>query len=511
MDNLISTFNLHRGELVTALWQHLNISLISLLIAIVIAVPLAIVVVNHQKIANFLLQVTGVFQTIPSLALLGLLIPFVGIGNTPAIIALVIYALLPIFQNTYLGLTSIDPILLEAADAFGMSRWRRLFKVELPLSRSAIISGIRTALVMIIGTATLAALIGAGGLGTLILLGIDRNDMALTLIGAIAAALLTIIFSAIIRLLQKVRFRYTIGVFVAIAAIFVGSNVYQSVISNEVRVVIAGKLGSEPEILINMYKDLIEDENPHVKVELKPNFGQTSFLFNALKSEQIDLYPEFSGTVTESLVKVKKGILAKSASAEEIYQVAKRNLEDQFKMTYLAPMKYNNTYALVVKEQFAKEHHLKKISDLGQVSTQLNGGFDLEFLNRADGFAGLKKDYHFSFPTQSLDASLRYLALNKGKVNITNGYTTDPQIVAYKLRVLDDDQHFFAIYQGAPLMNDKFAKKNPKVVKSLNKLQGRITNEEMQEMNRQVNFEKKSAASVARSYLVKHHLLKEAK
>lgn len=470
MNELVSTFKLHQNEFWTALWQHLNISLISLLIAIVIAVPLAIIVVNHRKIANFLLQVTGVFQTIPSLALLGLLIPFVGIGNTPAIIALVIYALLPIFQNTYLGLTSIDPLLIEAADAFGMSRWRRLFKVELPLSMNAIISGIRTALVMIIGTATIAALIGAGGLGTLILLGIDRNDMSLTLIGAIAAAVLTIIFSSLIRLLQKAKFRYTIGVFVAVITLFVGTNIYQNVGSATTRVVIAGKLGSEPEILINMYKDLIENDNSHIKVELKPNFGQTSFLFNALKAKQIDIYPEFSGTVTESLVKVKKGSLPKQATAQQIYKVAKNGLKNQFEMTYLDPMKYNNTYALVVKEKFAKAHHLTKISDLQKVESLMKGGFDLEFLNRADGFAGLKKVYQISFPTQSLDASLRYIALNKGKVNLTNGYTTDAQIAAYKLRVLTDDQHFFSIYQGAPLMNTSFASKHPEIVKSLSKL-----------------------------------------
>lgn len=149
-----------------AAFQHLSISLISLLIAALIAIPLAIWAANH-KMAEVLLQITGVLQTIPSLALLGLLIPFVGIGTVPALIALVIYALLPIFQNTYIGLAEIDPSIEEAAVAFGMSRMRRLLKVELPIALPVIISGIRTALVLIIGTATLAALIGAGGLGHL--------------------------------------------------------------------------------------------------------------------------------------------------------------------------------------------------------------------------------------------------------------------------------------------------------------------------------------------------------
>src|SRR5699024_2352004 len=172
--------------------------LASLVIAMVIAIPLAIWVVRRPRWAEGLLQIAGTLQTIPSLALLGLLIPLVGIGTTPAVIALVIYALLPIFQNTYLGISEIDPAIEEAADAFGMSRMRKLFKVELPMARPAILSGFRTAKVLIIGTATLAAVIGAGGLGTFFLLRIDRHNMSLIIIGTVSAALLAIILRSLI-------------------------------------------------------------------------------------------------------------------------------------------------------------------------------------------------------------------------------------------------------------------------------------------------------------------------
>ncbi|RIL78928.1 ABC transporter permease, partial [Staphylococcus equorum] len=143
-------------------------------------------------------------QTIPSLALLGLMIPLFGIGTVPAIIALVVYALLPILRNTYTGVTGVDPSLIEAAKGIGMKPVRRLSKVELPLAMPVIMAGIRTAMVLIIGTATLAALIGAGGLGDLILLGIDRNNTALILIGAIPAALLAIIFDIVLRILGRI-------------------------------------------------------------------------------------------------------------------------------------------------------------------------------------------------------------------------------------------------------------------------------------------------------------------
>ncbi|MGL5899011.1 MAG: ABC transporter permease, partial [Lactobacillaceae bacterium] len=201
MNSIFKILSERRSDLWLALLQHLQISLVSLLLAMIIAMPLAFWVTKHKKIAELLLQITSILQTIPSLALLGLLIPLVGIGTVPAVIALVVYALLPIFQNTYLGLTGIDPALEEAADAFGMSHLQKLFKVELPLAMPTIISGVRTALVLIIGTATMAALIGAGGLGSFILLGIDRNNTGLIVIGAICSGLLAISLSAFIKAL----------------------------------------------------------------------------------------------------------------------------------------------------------------------------------------------------------------------------------------------------------------------------------------------------------------------
>src|SRR5699024_3148976 len=149
----------------------------------------------------------AVFQTIPSLALLGLLIPIVGIGSVPATIALVLYALLPILRNTYTGMVDIDPSLIEAADAMGMNTWRKLIKVQLPMALPVIMAGIRTAMVLIVGTATIAALIGAGGLGDLILLGIDRGNNTLILLGAIPAALLAIAFDFLLGKLERISLR----------------------------------------------------------------------------------------------------------------------------------------------------------------------------------------------------------------------------------------------------------------------------------------------------------------
>ncbi|MDT2751943.1 ABC transporter permease/substrate-binding protein [Enterococcus thailandicus] len=511
MNQFIQILSERKAELLTATFQHLSISFFALLIAALIAIPLAIWSVSHKKLAEVLLQITSVLQTIPSLALLGLLIPFVGIGTVPALIALVIYALLPIFQNTYIGLTEIDPSIEEAAIAFGMSRIRRLIKVELPIALPVIISGIRTALVLIIGTATLAALIGAGGLGTFILLGIDRNTPVLTLIGAISSALLAIIFSSLIRLLQRVRPIYTLIVLALTIGVLGGISAYQTFFVKEESVVIAGKLGSEPEILIEMYKELIEEKNPDLAVEVKPNFGKTSFLFSALQNEQIDIYPEFTGTVLESLVKVPDAMKETKLSETDTYQQAKELLHQQEAMTFLQPMAYQNTYALAVKESFAKANQLETISDLIKVNDQIKAGFTLEFIDRNDGYRGIQSVYHLEFPSvQSMEPSLRYQAIKNGDVNVIDAYSTDSELKEYGLVALKDDRQLFPPYQGAPLMKENFANKHPEVVSALNQLGGKITEAEMIDMNYQVNVEKREPAQVAHDFLVTIGLSKEA-
>ena len=197
--NVVDVFQERKAQLLAALLEHIQISFIALFFAVLIAIPLGIYLTNKKKIAESIIGVSAVLQTIPSLALLGLLIPLFGIGKVPAIIALVVYALLPILRNTYTGINEVDPSLKEAALAMGMNRSKRLVKVELPLAMPVMMAGIRTAMVLIVGTATLAALIGAGGLGDIILLGIDRNNTALILIGAIPAAILALIFDVALK------------------------------------------------------------------------------------------------------------------------------------------------------------------------------------------------------------------------------------------------------------------------------------------------------------------------
>ncbi|MBD5432516.1 MAG: ABC transporter permease/substrate-binding protein [Lactobacillus sp.] len=498
---------------------HIKISLISLAIAMVIAIPLAFMVRNHKKAAGFFLQIAGIIQTIPSLAILGLLLPFVGIGTTPAIIALVLYAIMPIFQNTYSGLTGIPENLKEAATAFGLTKWKKFQKMEFPLAFPMILSGIRIALVMIIGTATLAALIGGGGLGTYIYQGINSNNSTEVLLGAILSALLALIFSWFLSFISKNKIRTKIGLSI-IAVILLawgGTSVYQHYVKPHTepkttkvetkKIIIGGKMGTEPNLLIHMYKDLIEANDPHTKVELKPNFGTTNFLFSALETNKIDIYPEFTGTVMQTIIKSNKKT---GTDPNAVYQQAKNDLNKRYHMTYLKPMAYQNGYALATTQKFAKDNNLKKISDLKRVNKKVNATFDTDFASQNDGYPGLQKVYKLDFATiKSTDPSIRYQALEQGKSNLVDSYTTDPEVKKDNLVLLQDDMKFFPPYQGAPLMTNKFAKENPKVVKALNKLAGKITTEQMQTMNYEVKYEHKSVSEVARNFLIQQGLLKK--
>ena len=504
MPSLFAVFQNRQDQLLQALFEHIQISFAALLLAVIIAIPLGIYLTKKEKVAEGIIGITAVLQTIPSLALLGLFIPLFGIGKVPAIIALIIYALLPILRNTYTGIKEVDPSLTEAAMAMGMNTRKRLLKVELPLAMPVIMAGIRTAMVLIVGTATLAALIGAGGLGDIILLGIDRNNTELIVLGAIPAALLAIVFDLLLRKLEKLSYKQSAGTIGVIAAIALMITVVPNLLNaEEETLVIGGKLGTEPEILINMYKLLIEEETD-LKVELEPGLGKTSFLLNALQTGNIDVYPEFTGTAISQFLKET----AVSNDRQEVYEQARDGLEEDFNLVMLKPMQFNNTYALAVPTGFAEEHQLEAISDLRAVENQINAGFTLEFSDREDGYIGIQDLYNLEFPDlTTMEPQLRYSAIEQGDINLIDAYSTDSELRRYNLTVLADDKELFPPYQGAPLLRQETIDNYPEISDILNQLAGKITDDQMREMNYKVAVEGKSSAEVAQEYLRQEGLI----
>ena len=200
--NMIEIFHSRSDAILVASWEHLQLTFISLFLATFIALPLGILLTRYKKWSEPIIGITAIFQTVPSLALLGFMIPLLGIGTTPAIVALTIYGLLPILRNTYTGIVGVNSATVEAGTGMGMTSLQILWMVELPMALSIIMAGVRTATVLIIGVATLAALIGAGGLGDLIYRGIAMSNSPLILAGALPAALLAIFFDFSLKYLE---------------------------------------------------------------------------------------------------------------------------------------------------------------------------------------------------------------------------------------------------------------------------------------------------------------------
>ncbi|MDR3023620.1 ABC transporter permease/substrate-binding protein [Chryseobacterium sp.] len=282
-------------KLLTQVVQHLGLTFLSLFLAIIIGVPLGILIARKRKLSGSVLGIAGILQTIPSIALLGFMIPAFGIGATPAIVALLIYALLPIIRNTYTGIAEVDPAVTEAAKAMGMNRRQLLFKVQLPLAMPVIIAGIRTAAVINVGVATLASFVAAGGLGEFIFGGISLNNTNMILAGAIPAALLAVLLDQTIAVLQRLSYqsvkklKYIVPVVLAIVGI-----VYFLVSASNHKL----KAGFTPEFMGRQDGDL--GLRSVYGLDVQPLVVSDAIMYKAAYEKELDL---ISGYSTDGRIK----------------------------------------------------------------------------------------------------------------------------------------------------------------------------------------------------------------
>ncbi|MFB5663113.1 ABC transporter permease/substrate-binding protein [Alteribacillus sp. HJP-4] len=488
------------------MWEHIYMSVLSLLCAVLIAVPLGIMLSRKQKIAEPVIGVAAVLQTIPSLALLGFMILLLNqIGTVPAVVALTAYALLPVLRNTYTGIKGVDPSLIEAATGMGMSSMQRLQKIELPMAMPVIMAGVRTSMVLIVGTATLAALISAGGLGDFIMTGIDRANNAYILLGAIPAALLALFFDFILRMMEKQSQGKSITPIMVVLGISLAI-VFTPLVtaSQQTELVVGGKVGAEPEIIANMYKHLIEEETD-ISVAVDSGMGSTDVAFNALRSDEVDMYLEFTGT---ALVELLNQEAEPGSSEADVYEETRAGMSEEHNMALLEPMQFNNTYALAMNEDLAEELEVQTISDAASEADNLVAGFTFEFADRSDGYKGMSDVYDFTFDTvETMEPGLRTRAVQTGDVDVIDAYATDADIVEFDLTLLEDDQDFFPPYQGAPLLKEETLEEYPEIEDILNQLGGEISDEEMQDMNYMVDYKDADPSEVAEDYLTENGFL----
>ena len=520
MQNILIELSGRLPDLQLKLLDHLlYLTAIPVVVAVCIALPLAIWARNHRVFQAFALGTTGIMQTIPSLAMLAFLLPFLGIGKLPAIVALTLYALLPIFQNTLTALRELPSDVLEAADGIGFSKHQRLWMIDLPLAAPVIMSGIRTATTICVGIATLSTFIGAGGLGDFINRGLALDQMPLVLLGAGTAAVLALFLDFVMetvglfirpgRKKRNLRWR-AIGSIVVVIMLFgvlvfplkagngVANNQYKKVIR------IGSKNFTEQFILGEIMAQIIENHTD-LYVERIFNLGGTVICQKALENGEIDLYPEYSGT---SLSVVFKSELQPGWTNKDIFNYVKALYEKNYGCTVLGPFGFNNTYRLTVSGKKADKHGWRTVSDLALVASSLDAGFTSEFIEREDGLKGLAAAYNLHFrQVRDMSPELMYKAVANGEIDVICAFSTDGRIAAYDLRTLDDDLQFFPPYEAMPVVRKELLRKFPEVEDALKKLIGLISDNVMRELNYKVDVEKVSPEKVAEIFLKERNLL----
>ncbi|OLN23884.1 glycine/betaine ABC transporter [Domibacillus antri] len=511
MAQTTNAFTTRWAEIWQLIMEHLYLSLISIGLAILISVPLGIYLTRHKKIAEPIIGITAVFQTIPSLALLVFLVPFIGTGEAPAIIALTIYGLLPILRNTYLGITGVDKSTVEAGVGMGMTSRQVLWMVELPLAMKVIMGGVRTAAVLIVGVATIAGLIGAGGLGDLIFRGLQTYNSGLILAGAIPAALIAIILDFILKrveynssteALQKKGRRgrkMTLALAAAAGLLFIGMAGWSLVggANSDDTITITGKSFTEQEILVHVYGKLIE-ENTDLNVKYESFISGSAGVFDGLKQGSYDMSVEYTGTILLNYLKEE----IDSNDPDDVYDYAKKRFGEEFDLQLLDPIGFNNTYSVTIRQADADKYGIETISDLKPYAGDMRFGSEPEFLERADGYPGLQEVYGLDFAsTQTLDSGIMYSAIKNNEVDAIDAYTTDGRIQAFNLKVLEDDKQFFPPYYAIPVVRGEVLESHPQLKEVLNMLAGKINDERMQELNKRVDLDGKKYEEVAEEFL----------
>ena len=491
--------------------EHIEISLIAILIAIVFGGAVGILISEYQKAANPTLGVINFLYTIPSISMLGFLIPFSGVGNATAIIALTVYALLPMVRGTHTGITNVDGKIIEAARGMGSTNAQILFKIKLPLAMPVIISSVRNMVTMTIALGGIASFIGAGGLGVAIYRGITTNNTAMTVAGSLLIAILALIFDLILSFIEKriskrsVKAKKSNKIFIGIAAVLVSAIVISSIVPNVKKdtIKIATKPMTEQYILGEMLDILIEQDT-NLNVELTQGVGGgTSNIEPAMESGEFDIYPEYTGTAWNMVLK-KDGLYS-----ENKFSTLEKEYNDKLDMSLIGMYGFNNTYGLVVRKETADKYKLKTYSDLAKVSKNLVFGAEYDFFEREDGYDALCKEYGFKFKkTMDMDIGLKYQAINQGKIDVMVIFTTDGQLSVSDVTVLDDNKGFYPSYMCTNVVRNDTLKKHPEIKDELNKLSNTISDSDMAKMNYEVETLKKEPRDVAKNFLNKKGLLK---
>ena len=500
----------HWREMLALTGEHLLLVAAATAVAVAVGIPTGLLLTRRAALKRPVLAVANVLQTVPSLALFGLLIPLQyvgGIGWRTAVVALVLYALLPIIRNTVTGVEGVERSVREAAVAMGMTGRQILRQVELPLAAPVILSGVRVATVISVGVATIAAAIGAGCLGTYIFRGLRQYDNNLLLAGAIPAALLALAADAGLGLVEtrlKAGRRAGAGArgslarraaVAALALLVTGGGLYAFLNrAGKPDVVVGSKDFTESVILGELLAQTLEARGLRVerRFELGGNLPHDSLL-----AGEIDAYPEYTGTSFTAILRHQP-----VTDPRAVYEQVRREYAERFDLEVSPPLGFSNDFAILVRRDVAERLGLRTISDAVPHARGWRAGFGQDFMSRADGYEGFVRAYNLEFGARprEMDLALSYRALADGEVDIIAGNSTDGMIAALELFQLTDDRHYFPPYEAVYVARRDTAGRLPALAEALTQLGGALSTEEMRRLNFEVDGRKRPAADVVREW-----------
>jgi osmoprotectant transport system substrate-binding protein/osmoprotectant transport system permease protein len=500
------------------LTAHLQLALVALLLGTAVSVPLGVWVTRHPRAERVVLGIASVIQTIPSLALLAVMVPalaalgvltaaafgveLASIGYPPAIIGLTLYSVLPMLRNTVAGVAGVDRALVEAACGVGMTPGQRLRLVELPLALPVIVAGVRTAAVWVVGMATLSTPVGATSLGNYIFSGLQTRNLTAVLVGCVAAALLALVLDTLIHVLEVGAREHRRPLLVSALALLLALYAYTGASfaaawfeHGPTPVTIGAKTFTEQYVL----GELLGRQVTRVTgrpTRIVSSLGST-VAFDALASGALDVYVDYSGTIWATVM----GRATVPDDPRTVLDEVSRYLDRTRGIRTVGALGFENAYALAMRGVDAHERGVSSISALAPYAPSLVIAGDYEFFQRPE-WRAVRARYGLAFREQrSMDPSLMYQAVADGQVDVISAFSTDGRIAALDLAVLDDDRRAIPPYDAIILASARLVREAPPVLQALTALVGTIDAPTMRRMNAAVDEHGESPAAVAEAFL----------
>jgi osmoprotectant transport system permease protein len=475
-------------QLPNFLGGHILLSLTALAVGLAVSVPLGIVVSRGRKRAELTLAVAGIVQTVPSLALLALMVLVLGmIGFEPAFVALTLYSILPILAGTITGLRGVDPTLTEAARGLGMNERQMLFGVQLPLAAPVIISGIRTATVMVVGTATLVSPVGGRSLGNYIFQGLESLNYESVAFGCILVAALAIVLDQLVHLFELAsrrrsrRLAWLAGVGLLLVLATGVYPLFGRYLGSGARWAYIGS-GSftEQHILSEVIQQRLEPAGFRADKRLSMSEG---IQFLALREGELDCMVNYTGNIWTLIMREKE-----TKERAVVLAEVTRYLDREWGVACL-PLGFDNSYAFAMRRDDAARRGIRSIDQLREQAPGLRLASDAQFLGRPE-WSKVRDTYGLAFTdTRSMDQGLMYESLAAGEVDVITAYTCDGRIGAYDLVLLEDPERVFPPYDAVLLISPR-AKERPGFLAALEPLRNAIGQEAMRHANHRVDVEK---------------------